>query len=307
MQSSAEPSRCDDGPAERVEAGVVARVPQDEVVHHLHGGGTVPEHQRCRAERVQQIVELRRQQRLCPGQRHQAHRGFDHEAQGAFGADDDAGEIHGLRGIDEGVEVVAADASQELGEATVDLARVRLGQRGNRPVRVTLDAACVAGDGQIGRAQRTEMRHTGIGQHHVQIADVIDGLAVDDRAGAARVVRDHPADGGAAGRRHVGREAEVMWLERGVEVVEHHAGLHAGGARLRIDREDAVEVLRGVEHQPGADRLAGLRGAAAARRQRNAVAGRHRHRLHDIVRGARDDDPARLDLIDAGVGRIQRA
>jgi hypothetical protein len=113
---------------------------------------------------------------------------------------------------------------------------------------------------------------------------MVDGLAVDHRSGAARIVGDHAADRGPARRRHIGREAEVVRLERGVQLVEHDAGLHACGACLGIDGQDAVEILRGIEHQAGADRLARLRGAAPARRQRHAVAPGHGDRPHHVLR-----------------------
>ena len=54
----------DDRAPHRIERGVVARVAQDEVVHHLHGRGPWRRIERRRAERVEQVVELRRQQRL---------------------------------------------------------------------------------------------------------------------------------------------------------------------------------------------------------------------------------------------------
>ena len=144
-------------------------------------------------------------------------------------------------------------------------------------------------------------------QHHLLLAHVVDGLAVEHRARAAGVVGHHAADGGAAGRRHIRGEAQVERPQRGVQLVEHHARLHARPLLVGVDLENPVQVLRGVEHQAGANGLAGLRGAAAARRDGHAVAGRDVHRLRDRFGRARNDDAERLDLVDAGVGRVQRA
>ena len=60
--------------------------------------------------------------------------------------------------------------------------------------------------------------------------------------------------------------------------------------------------------QPGADRLAGLRRAAAAHRDRARGAARRSGRCATTssrVRGS--DDAERLDLVDAGVGGVERA
>ena len=83
-------------------------------------------------------------------------------------------------------------------------------------------------------------------------------------------------------------------------------GCDARPALVGIDLQHAVQVLRGVEDQPRADRLAGLRRAAAPRRDRHAVPS-------GIVTAARrprrsgNHHAERLDLVDAGVGGIERA
>ena len=93
----------------------------------------------------------------------------------------------------------------------------------------------------------------------------------------------------------------------GVELVEHDARLDARPSLVGIDLEDAVQVLRGVEHDAGADRLSGLRRAAASRRDRHAVLRGDVDGAHHGLRRSRNHDAERFDLVDAGVGRIQRA
>ena len=156
-------------------------------------------------------------------------------------------------------------------------------------------------------AQRAKVRDAAVRQHHVLLEDVIDRLAVDDRARAARVVGHHPADRGAAGGGEIRCESQSERSQVGVEIVEHDAGLDARPAFVGVDLEDAIQVLRRVEHQAGADRLAGLRRAAAARRDRRAVLRRQFHHARHVLGRAWHDHADRLDLVDAGVGRVQRA
>ena len=65
-----------------------------------------------------------------------------------------------------------------------------------------------------------------------------------------------------------------MRPELAVEVVEHDVGLDHAAPVLDIEGEDAVQVLGEVDHQPVVDRLAALRGAAAARRDDRPRRGR---------------------------------
>ena len=179
--------------------------------------------------------------------------------------------------------------------------------RGSRDTRAPRCCRRLARARACAAIERPEMRERAVRQHHALLEHVIDGLAVEHRAGAARVVGHHAADGGAARRRHVGREAQVVRAQRRVQLVEHHAGLDARPSLVGIDLEDAIQVLRGVEHEAGADRLAGLRRAAASRRDRHAVPRGDLDGAHHRLGRSRDDDAERLDLVDAGVGRIQRA
>ena len=151
------------------------------------------------------------------------------------------------------------------------------------------------------------MRDRAIGQHHLLLEHVVDRLAVEHRARAARIVGHHAADRGAAGGRDVGREPEAVRLELRVQLVEHDARLDARPALLDVQLQNAIEILRGVDDDPGADGLAGLRRAAATHRQRTAMLRTDSDDADQIFARPRQDDPCRLDLIDAGVGGIERA
>ena len=102
--------------------------------------------------------------------------------------------------------------------------------------------------------------------------------------------------------RSAGREGA-----RGVELVEHDARLDPGPALGGVHFEDLVQILRGIELQARPDRLAGLRGAAAAGGNRDVVSGRDLHRPHDILARPRDDHSRRFHAIDAGIGGVERS
>ena len=74
------------------------------------------------------------------------------------------------------------------------------------------------------------------------------------------------------------------------DVVEDRAGLDDRGPRLGVDREHPVQVPGEVEHEPGADRVAGDRRPAAA-----AVSGTPARRAHLERRGHLVDVPREGD------------
>ena len=96
-------------------------------------------------------------------------------------------------------------------------------------------------------------------------------------------------------------------LQQAVEPVEHEAGLDPDRALLRVQLEHAVQILGEIDHQAGADRLAGLRGAAAARHDRHARLARDPERRLDVGVGPGEHDADRLDLVDRGVGAVAAA
>ncbi len=95
-----------------------------------------------------------------------------------------------------------------------------------------------------------------------------------------------------------------MGFELPVQVVQHDAGFDDCPPPLHIQRDNAVEVLREVDHQPGIDRLAGLAGPAAAGSDRHAfLAGDFQRRL-DIREPLRHQHRRGHDLVERGVGCV---
>ena len=211
------------------------------------------------------------------------------ERERPFGADQNRHEIAGL-GPDQ-IEIVAADASQHFGKARRDLVGFAAGDRA-----------------QCGRQAfaRVRQRLAGL-KYAVDRAHVVHHVAVADRARAAAVVGGHAADRRAAGRRWVDREKNAVLLQQTVQPVEHDAGLHARGHRFEVHALQRVEVLAAIENERIVDRLPALRGAAAARHQRHAHLRAELHRPHGRLRGFRNDDAERPDLIDRRVGAVEAA
>ena len=116
-------------------AGMFARVRQDEIVHHFDGRGTVPQHQRRGAERVEQRARTRSSAR--PSAPAAAPAGSVASTMKPSVPSEPTmmlREIDGPRRIDEGVEVVAADPAQHLRKAPVDFRRMR-GRRARESAR----------------------------------------------------------------------------------------------------------------------------------------------------------------------------
>ncbi len=150
------------------------------------------------------------------------------------------------------------------------------------------------------------MRHRPVGQHHVLLNHMVDRLAVVHRSRAARVVRHHAADRGAVGGRNVGSEPETVRPERRVQLVKHDARLHASPAFGHVHFQHVVEVLGRVHLKAGADRLARLRGASPAHRQRTSMLAADLDGANDVFPRFHDDDAHRLDPVHAGIGGVER-
>src|SRR5439155_6990791 len=103
------------------------------------------------------------------------------------------------------------------------------------------------------------------------------------------------------------REAQAVRAELGVQLVEHDARLDARPALANVHFQHAVEVLRCIELEAGSNRLSGLGRAAAARRDRRAVAPGDFDGSDYVLAGADDPDPERFKLVHARGGRVQRA
>ena len=237
--------------------------------------------------------------------RRQAQRRFEHRHARALAADERARHVEAVFG-QELVEVVPGHAARD--------ARKLLADERREPVPDALEAGVDLPLAPAGADDRVELRvarlahgHPGaVVQHHVELVDVVDGLAAHQRVNAARVVADHPAERAAAVRRRIGREREVVHFCGITDAIEDDARLHASDLRCGVERDDAVQVLREVHDHRDVAALAGEARARAARQDRRAgfAAGGDRRRRRRLRRA---EPRARSESGDSSTSRWRRA
>ena len=202
---------------------------------------------------------------------------------GALGADEGLREVEPVLG-QELVDVVAADPAGEVGGVGAHDVGGAVAQVAQVAVDPALGAGAARGGVQGGVVHRAADVHAGpVGEQDVEGADVVDGLAPRHRVRAARVVADHPAEGAAIVRRRVRTEREAVRAGGVAQVVEHRAGLDAGGAGVRVDLQHAVHVAVEVDDDGLVGRLPADARPGAQGQQRHAVAARDLHRALDVV------------------------
>ena len=174
---------------------------------------------------------------------------------------------------------------------------------------VVLHDAAQCGDG-LELADRLKLadapcrEHGTCAGHALQRLHVVGGASVGEGARSAGVVADHPADRAARARRRVGAEAQAEGLSRGLQRRLHDSRLDHRRTRLRIDRDDPVEVPAQVQHDPLTDRVAGHRRAATASDHRHAGRAGRGHRCRDLRGVAREGHHERVDAVERGVGGV---
>ena len=251
-------------------AAHLAGQPVDElVVDRLHRQRAVRQHRRHAFGRGDRIGEAQHAQHPRGRQRGQRHRRAQRRGEPALAAAQQRGDVVAAFG-QQLVQRVAGDLPGELPEPPPDHRLVGVDESGEVTVQLPL------GTRQLGQratvAVRGERGAGAVGQQHLQRAHVVGGGAPRHRMRAARVVGDHPAQRGAAGRGRVGAERQLVWFGRGQQMGEHHPGLDERGAGGGVDVEDVVDVARRVDHH-AADRVARHRGTAAAHHDRGLCGG----------------------------------
>ena len=205
----------------------------------------------------------------------------------------------------QGIDVVAADPAHQVGEGLADVVALAPADIQKLGDHVLLRGV------QLGRGlvvrHFAEAHGAAVHGYGVDGAHVVAHGAVDDGARAAGVVARHAAQGGARRGRDVDGKPQAVGLEIGVQVIEHQTRFDQGLAPRGIEVENLVQMFRQIDDQGFADRLAALRGAAAARQNRHAgVAGDGDDRFH-VLGVLGHDDAQGFDLIDRGVRRIAPA
>jgi hypothetical protein len=98
---------------------------------------------------------------------------------------------------------------------------------------------------------------------HLELLHVVGGPPRHERVEAAGVVADHPPEGATVMRGRVGTEGEAVARRGGSQLVEDDARLDPGEPALRVDPDDAAQVLGGVDDHGGVAGLAGQAGPRA--------------------------------------------
>ena len=125
------------------------------------------------------------------------------------------------------------------------------------------------GHGLIPQPAFAGLHPPAVGERHVHARDVVRRAPKRHRVGAARVVPDHPAEGGAVLGGRVRAETQAERGRRLLQFRHDDAGLHASHASFGIDAQDGVHVPRKVQDDPLADGIARARRAAAPPGDRN--------------------------------------
>ena len=128
------------------------------------------------------------------------------------------------------VEVIASHAPQDFRKPAVDFVAC---SRQPQDSSETLRFERIAGRA-FSRGIAPKCATVAVGEHDFLFQHVIDGLAVEHRSRAARVVRYHAADGGAAGGGNVWSETEAMRTQLRVEFIEHDSRLHTDPPLIRV-------------------------------------------------------------------------
>lgn len=150
------------------------------------------------------------------------------------------------------------------------------------------------------------MNHAAVRKRDHLLQHMVDGLPIEHAARPSRVIGHHAADRCPAGRRNVGRKSNFKRSELRIELIKNDSGLNPHPELAFIYFEYSVVILRNIDLQAFADRLSGLRGAAAAHGDGNFVLTADLQSPKDLFSRLRDHDAQRANLINACVGRIKR-
>ncbi len=235
----------------------------------------------------------------------QAHGGGGDDAQGAFAAGQEPGQVGAvlrqqvLQAVAGHLPGEPAELGADQGQPVVDQA----GQGGaDRPCCVfgcVFD--CVFGCVFAARWQLL----TGGGQQ-VQADYVVGGAAVAQRPRAAGVVADRAADAGPGVRGGVGAEPQPVLRGGRGDVIQDRARFGGRGASLGVDGQHPVEVAGEVQHDAGADRVARDGGAAAPAGDRHLVLSRHGQRGGGLLGMPGEGHHGGHDPVVGGVGGVLR-
>ena len=256
-------------------AGLLAREVDHRAIDELDRGRAELDDVLRVLHRAMQRREVHDAERAVRGQRRKLEREAARPRERAFAADQEVrvvdAAVGGVRPLAlrvEDVDVVAADAPQDVRHLARDLVALALADRAQRRTRSRARAlgAFVA----FHRRLRSGPKRASVPS--ASIASIAATLCTMlpyaiEREPQELLPAMPPRVACADVLTSTGNHTPCGFSQR-VERVEHDAGLHGDVCALRVVAEHAVQVLAVVDDERGADRLPALRAAGAARQHR---------------------------------------
>ncbi|RMR92460.1 hypothetical protein ALP78_01189 [Pseudomonas coronafaciens pv. striafaciens] len=205
------------------------------------------------------------------GDRQDVESRLDDKTQRAFRTAEYAVEVETPVFLAQVRQIVASQAAVQRWKDILDQLGLRIGNLLRAAINVTCAVDTCLFAGQLLGSQCMAVDVRTAQQHRGQFKDVVTGLAVGATALPAGIGVDHAANRGAVGCRQFRCEKQPVRLERGIELVLDHTGLHAHPTFLDVDLENSVHVPRQVDHHTVGQRLSVGPGAAATRGQHHLL------------------------------------
>ncbi len=199
--------------------------------------------------------------------RHQVQLGVENGHQRSLAAHQGLGEIEVVL-RQQGIQVVAGHPAGDTGIAAPHLGQVPVDEPSQPLVDLRATATALDDPGIVVVRRRPDPHPGPVVGEDVQPPHVVHGLPVRLRGGAARVVADHPAQRTVTVGGRLRPEIQPRAGELTVEIVQDDTGLDHTAPPLRIERHQAVAVLRPVEDDSGV--------GALPRQARPTTTGEHR-------------------------------
>ena len=152
--------------------------------------------------------------------------------------------------------------------------------------------------------QSAKMRSSAVGQQCINGLKVVHHIAVAQRTRTTAVVASHTAKRRAITGGHVDRVKQAMGFQKTIELIQHQPGFYPNGPPGRIEISDLIEILGGVHHQRGTDRLTDLRGASSTRQHRNTGIFGDLQRAQNVLLVTRYYYANRLDLVNRCISAV---
>ena len=159
--------------------------------------------------------------------------------------------------------------------------------------RIDLPNAASASDQRVDLllAGRPHPHARPVVEQHVQRDDVVDRLPAHQRMHAAGVIPNHAAKCASTVSCGIRRKGEVKLFGRLAHAVEHRTRLHVHRLRDRVDRTDAVHVLRKIENNRRIAPLPSQRRPRTTRQNRCPQLAANLNRSNNIVLIERNHQP----------------